>query len=164
MTIVLKQNKSERNRIDKEFTTTSVTLTGDLRESTDIIRPTIYVTSSTDISVYNYAEITDFHRKYFINDIVGVAENLYKLTMECDVLSTYSAGIKTCTGLVEKNESIDASNLYISDGTFFTENRRKITTHRFVKNGVFFEFPTTQFSYVLALTGKSGVTPVERTE
>ena len=38
---------------------------------------------------YNYCEMVDFGRKYFIDRIENVSNNLWKLILECDVLETY---------------------------------------------------------------------------
>lgn len=38
---------------------------------------------------YNYCEIVDFERKYFIDRIENISNNLWKLILVCDVLETY---------------------------------------------------------------------------
>lgn len=42
---------------------------------------------------YNYCEIVDFGRKYFIDRIENVSNNLWKLILVCDVLETYKTEI-----------------------------------------------------------------------
>lgn len=50
---------------------------------------------------YNYCEIVDFERKYFIDRIENISNNLWKLILVCDVLETY------------KNEILSANSRYM---------------------------------------------------
>lgn len=167
--IILKKCISENNKIGKEFADNGITLVGNLRGECTIIDPQIVIeidsnmVADCNISVYNYAEISIFARKYFIksmtvgpynvNPITNVKKCLWTLNLHCDVLDSYKPGILNCNAMVEKNEEIESSNLYINDSTFYTEQRGKITTHHFMKNGSPFEFSEVHDNYVLAIVG-----------
>lgn len=166
MTIVFKQCISENSRIPKQFVDgNNLTLTGTLRAGCSIMDPVFVIesTGSTDISSYNYFTVSAFNRNYFIKNITvknhmvdsnNVAHTTWEIVGHIDVLESYKTGILNCTAMVEKNEEIDKSNLYINDSTFYTECRNKITTHHFItSNGSAFEFSTSNDSYLLAVLG-----------
>lgn len=48
-----------------------------------------------DIFTFNYVDIPGFNRKYFIDSISIVANNLYRIQLSVDVLETYKADILT---------------------------------------------------------------------
>lgn len=86
-----------------------------LKDETSIINPEILI-STASLTSYNYAYISDFGRYYFIRDIVSVRNNLWRLSLECDVLATYKSQIGDSTEYVlraasEGNEDI-VDNLY----------------------------------------------------
>lgn len=96
---------------------TAITRTGTLRRGTSIITPSIDV--QTDLATfksYNYCYIPDFHRYYYIRDMVSVSSSLIRLTMNCDTLRSY-------------NYRIDKSQCYIErasigyDSTIKDDNR-----------------------------------------
>lgn len=70
---------------------TAITRTGTLRRGTSIIAPVLDI--QTDLSTfkkYNYCYIADFHRYYFISDIVSVSSTLIRVSMSCDTLMSYN--------------------------------------------------------------------------
>lgn len=167
--VILKKCISENNKIGKEFADAGIVAVGNLRGEFTITEPQIVIEIDDDmerdcnISVYNYAEIPIFNRKYFIksltvgpynvNPVTNAKKCLWTLNLHCDVLDSYKTGILNCNAMVEKNEAIESSNLYINDSTFYTEQRGKITTHHFMKDGTPFEFSTSHDNYVLAIVG-----------
>lgn len=157
MRIVLKQCTSENNRITKEFNNNVIELTGTLRESTSILRPTIIVESSENLSAYNYMEIEDFGRKYFITDITSVRKNLWSISCRVDVLSTYKTAIGGCKAIVHRQQDKSKSNLYINDDQFYIEQRSDITRHHFIKDGLNFSFNPDNYYYVLIVSGGNTV-------
>lgn len=86
-----------------------------LKDETSIINPEILISGSSFTS-YNYAYISDFGRYYFIRDIVSVRNNLWRLSLECDVLATYKSQIGGSSEYVLRSASdFDGSivdNLY----------------------------------------------------
>lgn len=75
-----------------------------LKDETSIINPEILISASS-LSSYNYAYISDFGRYYFIRDIVSVRNNLWRLSLECDVLATYKSQIGDSAEYVLRSSS-----------------------------------------------------------
>ena len=52
----------------------------------------------------NYAYIPDFNRYYFINDIISVRQNMWRVVMNVDVLMSYKTQIYNLDAFVNRNE------------------------------------------------------------
>ena len=78
--IVIQNNRSEQNKLDKTLTTIS-TLTGTLKTETSIIDPVIIVEGAlSDLKTCNYCTISEFGRSYFVNNIKSIRNNLIELS------------------------------------------------------------------------------------
>ena len=151
LTLKLRKTTSEANRVTKSFIVADdITLTGTFKEEQDILHPVIEVESSTNLSGYNYCEIESFYRKYFMQTTV-VRNNLWRLPLNVDVLSTYDSGIRGSLAIVKRSE--DVINYYINDGVFYTEQRKVITHQTFKKNGVDAVLGSTDEYYLLVAGG-----------
>lgn len=142
--INLQMNGSDKISLSKEITTIA-TITGTLRNETSIIDPIILI--SGDISGFthcNYMTIPTFGRSYFITDIKSVRNGLFQISGHVDVLSTYAAAIRSCTGIVRRQAN--DWNLYLDDGTFRTYQNPMVLTKEFPSG-----FSTQEF--VLAVAG-----------
>lgn len=127
--ITLQINNSEKNRLDKSITDI-VTLTGTLRAETSIIDPVIVVEG--DLSSFvncNYMTITAFNRKYFVNNIRSIRNDLFEITAHVDVLSTYAPQIRANSAIIARQEK--KWNLYLNDGVFKTYQNPFIVTKAF---------------------------------
>lgn len=144
MTIVLYQNLSEYNALDKNLTEL-ISLSGTLREQSSIIDPVINI---SDIDNYigsaNYAYIPEFNRYYFITNIDSIRENLWRLSFHVDVLYTYREQIRENSAIIERNEN--EYDLKLNDGLFQTQQNPRIAQ---------FPFPSgfTTWNFVLAVAG-----------
>lgn len=103
-TISLFKTASENNRVVKTLTDEKQ-LSGELRNQTSILNPSIRIESADNISAYNYAYISEFGRYYYITDITSVRTNCWIISLRCDVLMSYSNQIKAITGVVVRQES-----------------------------------------------------------
>ena len=103
-TISLFKTASENNRVVKALTDEKQ-LSGELRNQTSVLNPSIRIESADNISTYNYAYISEFGRYYYITDIVSVRNNCWTVSLRCDVLMSYSNQIKAITGVVVRQES-----------------------------------------------------------
>lgn len=103
-TISLFKTASENNRVVKTLTDEKQ-LSGELRNQTSVLNPSIRIESADNISAYNYAYISEFGRYYYITDIVSVRTNCWTVSLRCDVLMSYSDQIKAITGVVVRQES-----------------------------------------------------------
>lgn len=150
MTILLRRTTSENNRLDKVFISEiDKEFTGYLREAADVLTPKIKIETSDDLSRYNYAEISDFHRKYFIS-VQLIQKNIWEISCEVDVLSTYASQIKECYGLVKRTAKKGKINYYMNDGVFYTEQRQIVTHHAFKKSGEFAKLGTENYYLLVA--------------
>ena len=103
-TISLFKTASENNRVVKTLTDEKQ-LSGELRNQTSVLNPSIRIESADNISTYNYAYISEFGRYYYITDITSVRTNCWIISLRCDVLMSYSDQIKAITGVVVRQES-----------------------------------------------------------
>lgn len=147
MKLTLYNNFSENNKLDK-IIHKIVELEGSLLDSTSIINPGItiffkpedydgYVVDDNKIYITfngikitwgsfiynyvlsaNYAKIDDFNRYYFISDIVSVRTNLWRLSLNCDVLMSYKTPLLKLNALIARNE--------FDYNSFLFDNRRSM--------------------------------------
>lgn len=114
MTITLYNNTSDNIRLSK--TLTQITqLTGTLRANCDVLNPVILFEGEFNVNC-NYLHIPDFGRYYYVTDITVINSNMYQVTAHVDVLQTYAAQIKTCTGIIARQEN--SYNRYLNDSNF----------------------------------------------
>ena len=85
------------------YLTLVATLTGTLRQGTDVVDPSIVIEQAT-LPSFNYVFITEFNRYYFVRDIVNISNNLWELRLHCDVLFSYATDIGELVVDVERNE------------------------------------------------------------
>lgn len=141
--VKLQQNTSEPNRLTKSVTDV-LSLDGTLKDGSSIIDPVILIEYNGALTAVNYMTIDTFGRKYFIKDIVSVNNKFWEVHAHVDVLSSFAAGIRACTGIVAKQEN--AWNLYLNDSEYKAYQDPYVTTQTFPAG-----FNT--FQFVLALLG-----------
>lgn len=148
--VVLQRSESENNALNKTITTIS-TISGTLKDNCDLIDPFILVEG--DISILkdvNYCTIDSFGRKYFINSIESVRNNLVLLKCHVDVLSSFASEIRQNKGIVRRSESVGVYNLYLNDGSMVSYQDPYILTEPFPGG-----FDGT--CYILSIAGSGGV-------
>ena len=142
--IVLMRNNSEKNRLTKD-TEVIMTVSGVLREKTSIIDPVIKIECGVSSVIgCNYLSIPIFGRKYFVNDIRSIRNNLFEFSCHVDVLSTYADSIRENTGIIKRQEK--EWNLYLNDGTFKVYQNPNVLTRAFPSG-------FTKQEFVLAVAG-----------
>lgn len=146
--IVFMNNQQELNKISKTPTTV-MTLTGTLREETDIVDPQINVEYNGTLTNVNYMYISEFHRYYFITKIESIRTNLWRVYAHCDVLKTYSEAILGTECVVARSEN--RYNLYLNDSAFKAYSNPRLQIAKFPNK-------FTGESYILALKGTQAVT------
>ena len=125
--IELQKNTSDVNVLDKSVTTLS-TVSGTLKTNTSILNPVIEFSGSIPTDC-NYMTIPQFNRSYFVTDIKSTGANRFEISAHVDVLKTYSAQIKNCTGIVARQQN--KWNLYIDDGSFKVYQNPMLTIKKF---------------------------------
>jgi len=113
MVIHLFNNTSERNAITKTLTN-EITVTGSLREESNIHNPVMIINSPSIIG-FNYAYIPDFYRYYFINDITSVRTGLWRLTLICDVLMSFKSAILNSYAIIDHTKTTQINNYLQSE-------------------------------------------------
>lgn len=111
MTITLYINSSETNKLNKTLSD-GVTLTGTLREESNVVNPSILIEYGDNIVSFNYCYIAEFKRYYFINEIESIRNNIWRLSLKTDVLMSFKSEISNCTGIIE--DSTNFGNNYVS--------------------------------------------------
>ena len=142
--IDLMNNQEELNKITKNPSTV-MTLTGTLRDETDLVNPQIIVEYDGTLTNVNYMYIAEFHRYYFITKIESVRTKLWRIYAHCDVLKTYSEGILGTEAVVARSET--RYNLLINDPMFKVYSNPRLQI---------IPFPNTfndTTSYVLVMNG-----------
>ena len=115
MQINFYKNSSEKNKIGK-FLSSVLTLNGNLRDECSITSPSILV-EATSLVDYNYCYIPEFKRYYFISDITSVRNNLWRVSLKCDVLESFKSDILNLSCIVDKQQNQSYSN-NIDDGSY----------------------------------------------
>lgn len=141
--IVLMNNQEELNKISKNPTTVR-TLTGVLREETDIVDPEINIEFDGTLTDCNYMYIPQLSRYYFITKIESIRNKLWRIYGHCDVLKTYANAILNTEAVVARSES--RYNLYLNDSMFKVYSNPRLQIANFPNK-------FTGESYVLVMNG-----------
>ena len=103
-TLNLYQSKAESNHVDKTGYIHSVgQLTGTLRTSSNVVDPVVRIEYS-QFPNFNYVYIPQFHRYYFVNEIVSVNHNIWDIVLHVDVLMSFKDVIRSQYGFIERNQ------------------------------------------------------------
>ena len=146
MTINFYINTSEKEKFDKSLTKEN-SLTGFLKQATSVINPVITVEIENP-SKYNYCHIPQFHRYYFIKDMINIRNNIWEIHMHVDALSSFKSQIRANKAIVEKSEQTASSNEYFNDGSTFYHDSREYNEIAMFQRG----FDTAP-SYILITAG-----------
>lgn len=119
-------NTSAKNAIGKSLTN-ELALTGTLRDECSIVNPEFMV-EAEDLSSYNYCYIPKFNRYYFVNNIISVRNNLWRVILHVDVLDSFKSDILNKSVILDKQQNINKSNLDFDDGSFVVESGEFIET------------------------------------
>lgn len=129
--IIIQNNASENNMVTKSVTDLFDVI-GYLRDGTSIVNPVFLVEADfANLSTANYLTVPNFHRSYFITNIVLVRTGLVEIHCHVDVLSSFASEIKANKGIVRKAEGENAYNLYIDDGSLVSYGDPYILTEPF---------------------------------
>ena len=146
--IELYRNLSATNVVDKEIEL-KATFVGNLRFGTSLIDPVI-IFQAQDPGFHanrdNYLYVPDFHRYYFITNIVSVNYTTWEIHAHVDVLMSYKDEIREQTAIVARQET--QYNLLLDDGIFMCYQDPLIQTKKFSVEG-----PFEQQEFVLVVAG-----------
>lgn len=104
--VKLYNSSAEKHRVNKNgYLNNELILSGTLKENCDISHPVILVQGEiTSAPSYNYCQIANFLRYYFIDRIVIVRANLYEIHCTVDVLMSFKNYILNLTPFVTRWE------------------------------------------------------------
>lgn len=143
-TIKLQNNQSPVNKIGKILYEV-VTVDGSLKNESEIINPEILIQGNTNILSANYLTISEFKRKYFIEEIQSVRTNLWLVKAHVDVLETYASKILSNTAVVLRQEN--NFDLLLNDGVFKCKQDPRISYRKFPSG-------LGDFNYILITQGR----------
>lgn len=99
----------EKNRVYKlNYLTNRLDFMGVLKSATSLSTPSVVIETSngiTDLEGYNYVHIYQFHRYYFITDMISISDKLTQVNMRVDVLMTFRAKFITLDAMIGRNEN-----------------------------------------------------------
>ena len=103
MKLHLYSNKSEDIFLNKVLINERI-IEGTMRDSLNIMSPSIELNIDTDILKYNYAYIEELERYYYINDKTCIREGYWSITLDVDVLMSFKDSILKQKCFVVRNE------------------------------------------------------------
>lgn len=94
MNLTLYKTLDGDNVINKTLTDPS-TMTINLKADSDLVNLTILLAAvpGIDYQDYNYCEIVELNRFYFIRKLISLSNDIFQLDCQCDVLETYKSTI-----------------------------------------------------------------------
>lgn len=102
--INLYKNSAEPNKVDKTAELSTVgTISGVLRQECSLINPEIIIQYDKPPD-FNYCYIANFGRYYYIENIVSMRQNLWRVRLRCDVLMTYKTQILNLTARIARQQ------------------------------------------------------------
>ena len=140
MEIILYQTTSPNNKIDKVLAN-PVTLTGEIRNETDIVRPEIRVEGMA-YKDYNYAHIQAFGRYYYIREWRSLGHNQLVLYMEVDPLMSFQADILATEIMLERTSMSNKALMDLNTGNLMSTEGVSYSVHEFTENQIDFEHGT----------------------
>lgn len=144
MKINIGNTNSPSNKLVKNFTI-SLSLNGNFRNESEIVNPTILIETNQNISNYNYLQIPDFNRYYYITSLKVIRSNLYEIKAHCDVLNSFKNEINKNKAIVLRQEN--NFNLLLNDNVFKCKQNPRI---------YYKKFPNSMGEYCFILTVAGG--------
>ena len=114
------------NVINKELTN-KVTINISLKRDVDISSPSLILLDGEgiDYSDFNYAEISELGRFYFVNNVQRLNHKMIQVDLVCDVLETYKADVLASTARF--NRAIKTGDYY--NANVLQSTLKTITKH-----------------------------------
>lgn len=128
VTIKLYKTNTPNNHVTKTLTN-EISLDCVYKDITSVLNPTITISTSTNLSSYNYAYISDNSRYYYITNIKHVRNNIYEIELKVDVLFSHKTEILSNKAILSRQEKI--YNMYLSDNNFKIYSKKTVQTKEF---------------------------------
>lgn len=139
-TQTIPKNKMFRNL------TNEIILTGNVKDTFDILNPIVQFNYNVNLKNVNYAYIPEYGRYYFVSPPIISGKTVY-LKMHVDVLFTYKAIImkSPCIAIRSSNRG----NLYFQDDYIQFEEGYRYNVSRFP-----YRFDVESGTYILCISGR----------
>lgn len=130
MDIVLYHNNSEPERVIKSLTQVA-TLTGTLRNESDVVNPFINIAGNYFPSSANYAYIAEFGRYYYILEVASMHNGIVSLSLSSDPLMSFANDIKNLRAIIDRQAGSEHANMYLPDDVVVHDAREFYTVKSF---------------------------------
>lgn len=139
-TQTISKNKMFRNL------TNEITITGNVKDTFDILNPIVQFNYNANLKNVNYAYIPEFGRYYFVSPPIISGKTAY-LKMHVDVLYTHRAIImkSPCIAIRSSNRG----NLYFQDDYIQFEEGYRYNVSKFP-----YRFDAESGTYILCISGR----------
>lgn len=114
-------NTNDSNMIINKTLTNKVDYDIKIKDNVSIINPVIILKNETLITS-NYAYIPNFNRYYYIDDIEVFPNDVYNLSLKCDVLMSFKNDILNSNAYI--NQSTNDNKYY--DSGFRSEVKKEV--------------------------------------
>ena len=108
--------KNDKNKVDKQLQVLKTYVNCTYKDETNIIKPTIFLTYTTDCDKVNYIYLSDKKRFYFVTNKKMTNGGKILFELEVDVLTSFKDEIKNMTATVTRNENL--KNGYLEDKNY----------------------------------------------
>lgn len=126
LNITLYNTNSDALRVNKTLSAIG-SYNCDLLETSTRNAPKITLNASNDIINANYAYIPDYHRYYYVEDVVILDGYRVQLNLSVDRLMSFiQPNVASLVGYVERNEN-DFNTKLVDDQAIFTNDRTIVT-------------------------------------
>lgn len=124
-------NQSDTRDVNKTLATYKMGINCNLKSSTELINPTIYLSKDVGIELdaFNYVYIPDFSRYYYVQNSSKELGGVIQIDCHVDVLMSHKDAIGNLTAIVERQEK--NYNLYLSPLDIPNFAYRRIQTKQF---------------------------------
>lgn len=146
------KNTSDNITVNKNISQLGSNLTLSMKEDTDIINPTIFISRTINMKTANYLYIQDLNRYYFINSI-ETSQQYYILHCTVDVLMSYKGQILSQWAIVSRNAN--RTKMYLQDEKLKLYNVTRYEPIPFPSG--FYQSGSKVSSFVLTLNGGGNI-------
>lgn len=152
MNITLYKTTDDIKTVNKTLTD-GLTLNADITGGCDIISPLLKITTTNNVTSYNYCYIPVWGRYYYINTMTVVPGGAVLISCGVDVLMSYRAYISSCMACVIRSESIGKPTDVV-DTSLPIHQSQVTTTAIDLGNPIFTTNPS--HGYFLTVQGTNG--------
>lgn len=145
MVIKLYTQTIPKNKMFRNLTN-EITVTGNVKDTFDILNPIVQFNYNVNLKNVNYAYIPEYGRYYFVSPPIISGKTVY-LKMHVDVLFTYKAIImkSPCIAIRSSNRG----NLYFQDDYIQFEEGYRYNVSKFP-----YRFDAESGTYIICISGR----------